>query len=245
MTPVNEAEWLAATDPMSMLKFLRGKVSNRKLRLFAVACCRHIWPMLTDERSRKAVQTSERYADRQCCMADLQLAYAIACDAALLAETADGSRAVANSACGAVEDDPLIAAVGSAMGAAVARGARATAIHGATDKNSSDIWDETAFAEQGVQSGLLREILGNPFRPASAVDPACLAWQGGAVRELARAAYEERRLPEGTLEPAQVAALADALEDASCGDAELIGHLRGPGPHVRGCWAVDLLLGKE
>jgi hypothetical protein len=38
--------------------------------------------------------------------------------------------------------------------------------------------------------------------------------------------------------------LADALEDAGCTDAELLAHLRSPGPHVRGCWAIDLLLGR-
>jgi hypothetical protein len=61
---------------------------------------------------------------------------------------------------------------------------------------------------------------------------------------LAQAAYDERVLPAGTLDTARLAVLADALEDAGCADADLLGHLRGPGPHVRGCWAVDLLLGK-
>jgi hypothetical protein len=92
---------------------------------------------------------------------------------------------------------------------------------------------------------LLRDIFGNPFRPAAVVDPACLAWRDGLVRQLARATYTKRRLPEGTLEPAWLAALADALEDAGCTDTNLLGHLRGPGPHVRGCWALDLVLSKS
>jgi hypothetical protein len=91
---------------------------------------------------------------------------------------------------------------------------------------------------------VMRDIFGNPFRPAPAVGPAWLAWQAGAVPRLARAAYDGGRLPEGTLDPARLAVLADALEDAGCADPELLGHLRGPGPHVRGCWAVDLILGK-
>jgi hypothetical protein len=77
----------------------------------------------------------------------------------------------------------------------------------------------------------------NPFRGRRSVDPAWLCWNGGTVRRLAQALYDERafdRLP----------ALADALEEAGCGDAKILGHLRSPGPHVRGCWAVDLLLGK-
>jgi hypothetical protein len=77
-----------------------------------------------------------------------------------------------------------------------------------------------------------------PCGPAPAVDPSWLAWNGGTVRNLAQSIYDERafdRLP----------VLADALEDAGCADADLLGHLRGPGPHARGCWAVDRILGKE
>jgi hypothetical protein len=92
---------------------------------------------------------------------------------------------------------------------------------------------------------LLSDVFGNPFRPAPSVDAAWLAWQDGTVAQLARAAYEDRRLPEGQLDPARLALLADALEDADCTDAELLGHLRGPGPHVRGCWALDLVLSKS
>jgi hypothetical protein len=84
---------------------------------------------------------------------------------------------------------------------------------------------------------LVREVVGNPFR-AVQVDPAWLTWGGGLVRRLAQSIYEERRF-------GGLPVLADALEEAGCDDADLLGHLRGPGPHVRGCWAVDLLLGKE
>ena len=85
---------------------------------------------------------------------------------------------------------------------------------------------------------MVRDVFGNPFRPRTPADPSWLAWNGGVVRELARAAYSDRCFTD-------MALLADALEDAGCADADLLGHLRGPGPHVRGCWAVDLLLGKE
>ena len=88
---------------------------------------------------------------------------------------------------------------------------------------------------------LFRDIFGNPFRPV-AIFP---AWKSQTVVSLAQAAYEQRELPAGTLDVARLAVLADALEDAGCDQADLLGHLRGPGPHVRGCWAVDLLLGKS
>jgi hypothetical protein len=110
-----------------------------------------------------------------------------------------------------------------------------------------DVERDDGAAVSGVRraiANLLRDVFGNPFRPAPALDPAWLAWTGGTVRQLAEAAYEARSLPDGMLDNARLGVLADALEDAGCADAELLGHLRGPGPHVRGCWAVDLVMGK-
>ena len=62
---------------------------------------------------------------------------------------------------------------------------------------------------------------------------------------LAQAAYDERHMPEGTLDKVWLAVLGDALEEAGCSDADILNHLRGPGPHVRGCWVIDLCLGKS
>jgi hypothetical protein len=104
--------------------------------------------------------------------------------------------------------------------------------------------DDARKVSRKRQAATLRDIAGNPFRPI-AVDPAWLAWHGGAAVHLARAVYEERELPSGHLDVARLAVLAGMLEEAGCCDAGLLDHLRGPGPHVRGCWAVDLLLAKE
>jgi hypothetical protein len=94
------------------------------------------------------------------------------------------------------------------------------------------------------QCAILRDAFGPlPFRPI-AIEPAWRAWHGGAAVELARAVYDERDLPRGHLDAARLAVLADMLEEAGCADPELLGHLRGPGRHVRGCWALDLLLAK-
>ena len=71
------------------------------------------------------------------------------------------------------------------------------------------------------------------------------SWRTPTVKALARSAYDDRILPAGHLDLHRLAVLADALEDAGCSDAEILAQLRGAGPHVRGCWVVDLLLGKK
>jgi hypothetical protein len=98
-------------------------------------------------------------------------------------------------------------------------------------------------AQRVEQCRLLRDIF-SPFRPVS-LGPAWLAWHGGAAVHLARVVYEERDLLSGYLDAARLAVLADMLEEAGCCDPEVLGHLRGQGPHVRGCFAVDALLGKS
>jgi hypothetical protein len=80
---------------------------------------------------------------------------------------------------------------------------------------------------------LLRDLFGNPFRPVT-IDR---TWMTPAVVQLARSLYEERRFEDMPI-------LADALEEAGCQDAAVLEHCRGPGPHVRGCWVLDLLLEK-
>jgi hypothetical protein len=107
--------------------------------------------------------------------------------------------------------------------------------------------DASRLAESRYQTAVLRCVVGNPFRPAPA-DPAVLQWRAGSgrvVAALATASYDERRAPEGQLDNARLGVLADALEDVGCTDHEILQHLRAPGVHVRGCWALDLLLLKE
>jgi hypothetical protein len=102
----------------------------------------------------------------------------------------------------------------------------------------TDEADEAVCNEEDRRQGiLLHDVFGNPFRPAP-LDPSWLAWKGGVIRKLAQAIYDDRAF-------ARLPVLADALEDAGCTDAAILGHCRGPGEHVRGCWVVDLLLGKS
>jgi hypothetical protein len=103
--------------------------------------------------------------------------------------------------------------------------------------------DAASEAERAAQAALLRDLF-QPFRPV-ALDPAWLAWHGGAIVKLAQAVYEERDLASGHLDAARLAVIADMLEEAGATDQELLGHLRGPGPHVRGCFAIDALTGRS
>ena len=211
---MTEAEWLAETDPLRLLRGLRDRASDRKLRLFACAGCRRLWWLLRDPRSRTAVEVGERYADG---LADVQELAAAAQDARQAADEAEQARAAgwnaARSAAGTA-DTPWAAA-------------------------------ERVAGSAAFDADLLRHVLGNPFRPPPPLAPSVLRWDGGTVKRLAEGAYEQRDRPAGTLDPARVAVLADALEEAGCADADLLRHLRGPGPHVRGCWALDFLLAKS
>jgi hypothetical protein len=89
-------------------------------------------------------------------------------------------------------------------------------------------------ASPNVGGAIVREIFGNPFRPVK-FDA---AWRTDTAVALAEQMYESRDFGAMPI-------LADALQDAGCEDEQLLGHCRGPGPHVRGCWVVDLVLGKE
>jgi hypothetical protein len=114
------------------------------------------------------------------------------------------------------------------------------------------VWDgDSEFIETAVEDGViwqaasLHDAIYAHFRPSPPLPPAVLAWNGGTVRRMAEGIYEDRKLPEGTLDAGRLAILADALLDAGCDNEALIQHCRGEGPHVRGCWAVDLILGKQ
>jgi hypothetical protein len=245
---MTEAEWLACADPKPMLTFLGGRASDRKLRLFAVACCRRVLHLL-DEAHRMSADLSEEYADTER-RGGLHAARRV---------REQSSRRIDEEVYNAVADVDYCRAearnwaASSVWEAARPRPATAAKAHRAAAVAVG--WCQRADAqERGLvtdsllragpsareaeaQADMLRDIFGNPFRPAK-LRKSWLKKNGGAVPRLAQAIYDERafrRVPE----------LADALADAGCTDTAFLGHLRGPGPHVRGCWAVDLILGKE
>jgi hypothetical protein len=234
---VTEAEWLNATDFRPLLEIVSGNASARKLRLFAVAWCRHGWHWFTNGHSRRAVEVSEDFADGLATEADLRFASELARHQIRSA----GPRALPRSIPSVRFAGLHAAATASAADAREAAGV-ASCWWGTARKRAE--YDELDALEGRQRATLLRDIFGNPFRPAPALDPGWLAWNDFTAGRLAQSAYDERSLPSGTLEPARLSLVADALEDAGCSDAALLGHLRDPGPHWRGCWALDLVLAK-
>jgi hypothetical protein len=124
--------------------------------------------------------------------------------------------------------------VQAAKEATYAVGYRARTTEAGTVSRDYEKSRSAELAHKALQADLVRCVFGNPFRPVAFAP----GWRTPTVLALAGAIYEEKafeRLP----------ILGDALIDAGCDDAELLGHCRGPGPHARGCWPVDLLLNKE
>lgn len=217
---MTEAEWLSCTDPEPMLEFVRGKVSERKLRLFAVACCRRVGNLLTDGYSRKALRTVERYADAAVSAEKLGFAWHSARRAAQVAHRRRRETAEATA----------LWAVSTLCEADIGRAVSAVSIVAMCEAYPHD--PHRLAVARREQVPLLRDVVGNPFHPVTADSQ----WLTSTAVDLARAIYEGRafdRLP----------ILADALQDAGCDDEQLLAHCRSEGPHVRGCWAVDLVLG--
>jgi hypothetical protein len=239
---MTEQEWLVSTDPIQMLEILSG---TRVLRLFAVACCRRIWHLMTDQRSRHAVEIAERFADGEATEEERKTAD----DAATAAASEADARAYARVGSGLLESSAIAAAyaAANAVGPSWTFDNEQAELHYFADNPANAVRlareetgepsREAKKAEFAIQAALLREIFGNPFHPIS-LDR---AWLTPTVVQLAQAAYDERILPSGHLCPTRLGIMADALEEL--GAVGLVEHLRRPEPHVRGCHVIDTLLG--
>jgi hypothetical protein len=223
---MTEAEWLSSLELWFLFDWVEARATPRKLRLFGCACTRRIWGML-DGKGRAVVEIAERYADGDATQCEVLEAH-VATISTLRGRRPDdfAGYQAASAAMWVVDEDARDAGWNSST--SITKAVRACA------RLSGDQLGDVVGPEREAQAMILHDIFGNPFRPVS-VDP---EWRTSDVLALAQSIYEERafeRLP----------ILADALQYAGCDSDDILTHLRGPGPHVRGCWALDLVLGKE
>jgi hypothetical protein len=270
---MTEKEWLECIAPEDMLNFF-WKLKDRKFRLFACACCRRIWDLIESDLHRRAVDVAERFADGAGANVEWEkeestrpwdgtkcFAYYLldkrptekeAPEWAIMLRSLEEWRNnlpedmyhfnydninpedAAEWTLSLRYEVPWVVAASSAhlrsAPCAYWRELR-TPVLTAEEQVS---WDSRRQQEMVCQCALLRDIFGNPFRPVS-VDA---SWLAGPVITLADTIYTDRAFDRLPL-------LADALEEAGCTDADILAHCRGDGPHVRGCWVVDLILGKS
>jgi hypothetical protein len=255
---MTEPDWLACDEPRGMLDYLRGRAGERKLRLFAVACCRRAWELIPSGVARRAVEEAERAADGAVRPGEREeLLRALAAEAGsdknLFAALGDGTerlRSFRDETASLGEMAAWTLDLRWQFPWLVATGAAAlrAGVELATELrwgSWSDRWRrEQAQAEWlmrksdelAAQCALIRCLFGNPFQPSPALADAVLAWNDRLVSRLAQTIYDERRWHDLPL-------LADALLDAGCADDALMQHCRHGGEHARGCFAVDVVLG--
>ncbi|AMV26450.1 hypothetical protein VT84_18775 [Gemmata sp. SH-PL17] len=243
-----EQEWFSGGEPGLLLDVLGQPAyprvqtyRQRKYRLWSCACARRIWHRMSfaTAAAQEVVELAEQYADRKVPAALLNAA-AQRLEAAL-------ALVPVNEANGRVDwlasEVPLSAVwsnfheamasrcgpahVGSLVGQVEYLSAR-------EEQLSSDAAFERMDRSDKALCALLREIFGNPFRKIKCHRK----WRTSTAVALAAQMYEARDFSAMPI-------LADALQDAGCDNADVLNHCRGPGPHVRGCWVVDMVLGKE
>lgn len=293
---MTENDWVECDDVMDLLGLVarvyvateaggewsspRHGVSDRKLRLFAAACCRRSWELLTDERSRRAVKVGERFADGladenvragQCTLMHWRnargakptsldwVAHWSVCGDGIIKDVAYGGFSLVTGPAGLLRDVVRCPLSPTRLTGGAWRGPTVMSLAGAAYEARS------VRCERCGGSGELPYPL--PFEPYYEETEVC-AVCGGAGS-----------FNDGTLDPALLSVLADAMEDGGCVDEPVLRHLRGwercrtclnrlrdgrgdsvggvcegcddsgwvrsTEPHVKGCWALDLVLGKE
>jgi hypothetical protein len=256
---VTEAEWLVSADPRAVIR-QAGELTQRQATLFACFCCRHIWDLLTNERSRSAVEIAEAFAEGQASESEVEGAYAklhrvreedsrrkrpvgSPHTAEMAALRASMTVIYCTLGPSRVQTPPNHLALNVVLNACIA--SAWSIVLGpeeqlAEDAESTTLLPSRRAAYDATRAVLLtafRDIVRNPFRPKPDLEPAIVCWNAGTVPTLAKVIYDQRRFSDLPI-------LADALEEGGCDLAEVLNHCRQPGDHVRGCWVLDLILGR-
>lgn len=258
-----EEDYLTSDDATGLWVIIRGwtnfnrwltapadytddEYNQRLLHLLAAAVLRRVEYLVTDGDWLNLLKVTEAYAEGEATPDEFYEACEVA--QCLSTSTVPAATAAAMDAVHLLSDDykvlESIECVYDAAGYLAAVEARELDAN-ANLEVAKTVWQSPAFLagkakEEKAICALIREIFGNPFHPVT-LNP---SWQTPTVVALATAAYENRVLPAGTLESARLAVLADAMEEAGCSEQAILDHLRSPGPHVRGCFAVDAVLAK-
>jgi hypothetical protein len=227
---MTEAEWLTSTRLYLMWETIpelirRQKKTwwDRKYRLFGCACFRAIWDVLPDEVLHAAVVTAEKYADGKADNTDLKEAS----DA--IVRQSHWLKSVYVEGC-----IQLLRRTARTAAESHSNSSRWEKANPRLSKTEQEQEQRTQQSRLAVQREMLRDIFGNPFRPV-AFSP---EWRTDTAIALARTMYESREFSAMPI-------LADALQDAGCDNTDILAHCRDPKQvHVRGCWVVDLVLGR-
>jgi hypothetical protein len=248
---MTEEEWLASADPESMLDIVRGRVTQRKMRLLGCACCFRIREALFDgPETVRLLVGIERFADGAIKSSELvTISQGIWRASRLKPRNVSDPAYVADTAVRWLWPEIRIEDMMRSTREIAAYEAQCRAFDQSSRDRSYRFWkrrpklseerireaqEEGMAAERRAQSAIVRDVFVGPERTAT-IDP---AWRTSTVLNLAQTMYESRDFGAMPI-------LADALQDADCVSDVILGHCRGPGPHVRGCWVVDLVLGKE
>ena len=229
---MTEHQWLTTSNPWGLIDFVGPKASARKFRLFACACCRQVLNPFVSRLVVGAVTAAEAFADREISADTLTGIREVVAQVVIDADREGTHRETPYF------DQLLRACLSVCHPGNAAESAQDTS-H-ATASAAADVQGvryATQPAERSeelaVQADLFRDIFGNPFRSSEIQ----LEWLTDTVGALARGIYADRAFDRMPI-------LADALQDAGCDDDDVLNHCREPREHVRGCWVVDLLLGK-
>lgn len=241
-----EEEWLACNSVWDMFGRFDFEASPRKLRLFSVACCRRSRPLLKNTAHRQAVDLAERFADDLATEQELRVVYDQAQELATELRAGKTEREIrrwAEAVAVLCTTSPKIDRAAAETGWQIVRAA-------------------SRLEVEANLASLLRDIIGNPFRPMTPIrppDPPWLTpivlaatgpwthhldswfkpeWITPVTVAIAQQMYESRDFSAMPI-------LADALQEAGCASANVLDHCHSPGPHVRGCWVVDLVLGMQ
>ncbi len=213
-----------------------GKISERKLRLVALTCTRRVVHLLRLDGCRKVLDEVEQCTDEPLAKRRLTLAHRKLWKARAgyqLSHREDAAATAIAHCCQTGVAKFAEWAIQNAFDALALAGYTATL---GSQPNYQELRANAREAVLPYWADLVRDILGNPFQSVSVI-PVWLAWNDGALAKIAQAIYDERAFDRMPI-------LADALEDAGCGNVDILRHCREPGEHVRGCWVIDLLLGK-